>query len=58
MGIIVGSETYVECNELGCKNRSDKHFDQSTAKHIAEKNGWLISQNTGKAICPQCRNKR
>lgn len=54
MGVIVGSQTYLECEE--CGEKSTPIYDQKKAVDSALEKGWFKSQLTGKTLCPKCRN--
>lgn len=53
MGIIVGSQTYLECEK--CGEKSTPMYDQKKATDAALEKGWHKSQQTGKTLCPKCK---
>lgn len=59
MGIIVGRESYVECDngKEGHRPQSPKTYDQSKVRELAERAGWWINPITGRALCPECRRQ-
>ncbi len=55
MGVIVGHQTYVECDK--CQQKSKPFYSQSEAIDFAKNKWWYINPRDGSCICPDCRNK-
>lgn len=56
MGVIVGStQSWLECDEPGCSNKTQPCESQEQARKNAERLGWLKSGTTGRVTCPACR---
>ena len=55
MGVIVGTISYLECDESGCRNRTESYGDQTVAITRAYAKGWHKDGETGRVTCPICR---
>ena len=54
MGTIIGHQTYLECDTLGCRERSTPMFDQDEAIKLAYRKGWN-KNSEGHITCPTCK---